>query len=36
MKAFARFNTAEDHELLVQGIIKEKKIRSRIKELNLL
>jgi transcriptional adapter 2-alpha len=24
MKVFARFNTADDHERLVQGIIKEK------------
>ena len=24
MKVFARFNTAEDHEKLVHGIIKEK------------
>lgn len=30
MKVFARFNTAEDHEKLVQGIIKEKEIRQRI------
>jgi len=27
MKVFARFNTPEDHEKLVQGIIKEKQIR---------
>jgi transcriptional adapter 2-alpha len=33
MKVFARFNTAEDHESLVQGIIKEKEIRQRIEEL---
>jgi transcriptional adapter 2-alpha len=33
MKVFARFNTAEDHEKLVQGIIKEKQIRQRIEEL---
>lgn len=30
MKVFARFNTAEEHERLVQGIIKEKEIRQRI------
>jgi transcriptional adapter 2-alpha len=30
MKIFARFNTAEDHEKLVQGIIKEKELRQRI------
>ena len=34
MKVFARFNTPEDHEKLVQGIIKEKQIRLRIEELN--
>ena len=33
MKVFARFNTAEEHEKLVQGIIKEKEIRQRIEEL---
>ncbi len=33
MKVFARFNTAEDHEKLVQGIIKEKELRQRIQEL---
>ncbi len=33
MKVFARFNTADDHEKLVQGIIKEKQIRQRIEEL---
>ena len=33
MKVFARFNTSEDHEKLVQGIIKEKQIRQRIEEL---
>jgi transcriptional adapter 2-alpha len=33
MKVFARFNTPEDHDKLVQGIIKEKQIRQRIAEL---
>jgi len=33
MKVFARFNTPEDHEKLVEGIIKEKQIRQRIEEL---
>lgn len=33
MKVFARFNSAEEHERLVQGIIKEKEIRQRIEEL---
>ena len=33
MKVFARFNTSDDHEKLVQGIIKEKQIRQRIEEL---
>ena len=30
MKVLARFNTPEDHEKLVQGIIKEKQLRQRI------
>ena len=33
MKVVARFNTPENHEKLVQGIIKEKQIRQRIAEL---
>ena len=33
MKVLARFNTPEDHEKLVQGIIKEKQLRQRIAEL---
>lgn len=33
IQVFARFNSAEDHEKLVQGIIKEKEIRQRIEEL---
>lgn len=33
MKVFARFNTPEDHEKLVEGIIKEKQLRQRIEEL---
>ena len=30
MKVFARFNCCEEHERLVQNIIKEKHIRQRI------
>lgn len=33
MKVFARFSTADEHEKLVQGIIKEKQIRQRLEEL---
>lgn len=33
MKVVARFNTPEDHERLVQNIIKEKQLRQRIAEL---
>jgi transcriptional adapter 2-alpha len=33
MRIFARFNSLEDHEQLVQGIIREKQIRQRIEEL---
>lgn len=34
MRVFARFSkTAEEHEHLVQGIIREKQIRQRIQEL---
>ena len=33
LKPFARFNTIEDHEKLVEGIIREKEIRQRIEEL---
>ena len=33
MKVLARFNTPEDHEKLVQDIIKEKQLRQRIAEL---
>ena len=33
MKVFARFSSPEEHEQLVQGIIKEKQIRVRIEEL---
>lgn len=33
MKVFARFSTPEEHEQLVQGIIKEKQIRARLEEL---
>lgn len=33
MKVFSRFSKPEEHELLVQGIIKEKQIRQRIEEL---
>lgn len=33
MRVFARFSSAEEHEQLVQGIIREKQIRQRIEEL---
>ena len=33
LKVFARFNKAEDHEKLVQAVIKERQIRQRIEEL---
>lgn len=33
LRYFARFNTVEGHEKLVQGIIREKQIRQRIEEL---
>lgn len=33
MKVFARFSTPEDHDKLVQGIIKEKQIRQRLEDL---
>lgn len=33
LKVFARFNTADDHERLVQAVIKERQIRQRIEEL---
>jgi len=33
MKVFARFSNPEEHEKLVEGIIKEKQIRSRLEEL---
>jgi transcriptional adapter 2-alpha len=33
MKVFSRFHSYEDHEKLVQGIIREKQIRQRIEEL---
>ena len=33
MKVFARFNTPEDHEKLVQGLIRERQLRARIEEL---
>lgn len=33
MKVFARFNTPDEHEKLVQGIIKERQLRARIEEL---
>lgn len=33
MKVFARFSAPEEHEQLVQGIIKEKQIRSKIQQL---
>jgi transcriptional adapter 2-alpha len=34
MKPFARFNTPQDHEKLVQGIIKERQLRARIDTLS--
>ena len=33
LKIFARFNSQQDHEELVQGIYKEKMLRQRIEEL---
>ena len=33
MRVFARFQTQEEHEALVQGILEEQKLRQRIKEL---
>ena len=30
LKVFARFNTAETHEKLVQAVLKEKQLRQRI------
>ena len=30
LKPFARFNTPEEHEKLVEEVIKEKEIRQRI------
>ena len=33
MKVFARFNNPEEHDKLVQGLIKEKQIRQRIAQL---
>ncbi len=33
MKIFSRFNSSEDHEKLVRGIIKEKELRERVMEL---
>ena len=32
MKIFSRFHTAEDHELLVQGLIREKVLKQKIEE----
>lgn len=34
MKPFARFFTMEKHEMLCQGLVKEKQLRARIDELN--
>ena len=34
MKVLARFNKPEEHELLVQGLIKEKKQSNKITQLN--
>jgi transcriptional adapter 2-alpha len=33
MKVFARFNQVQDHEKLVQALIKERRLRQRIEEL---
>lgn len=33
MKVYARFNSLEDHDKLVQGIIKEKQMRQRLEEI---
>lgn len=33
LKIFARFNTPDDHEKLVQGIYREKILRQKIEEL---
>lgn len=33
MKVFARFSTADEHEKLVQGILREKQIRQRLEYL---
>mmetsp|Transcript_1887 Transcript_1887/g.3299 ORF Transcript_1887/g.3299 Transcript_1887/m.3299 type:complete len:602 (+) Transcript_1887:46-1851(+) len=33
MRVFARFQTAAEHEALVQGLIEEKRIRNRIEQL---
>lgn len=33
LKVFARFNSADNHEKLVQAVIKERQIRQRIEEL---
>lgn len=33
MKPFARFNTPEEHEQLVQSLIRERQIRAKIEEL---
>lgn len=35
LKIFARFNSKEEHEALVQGIYKEKVLKQRIEELRL-
>lgn len=33
MKVFARFNTKDDHEKLVQSLIKERQLREVIEQL---
>ena len=33
LKVFARFNTPEEHEKLVQGIYKERMLKKKIEEL---
>ena len=32
MKCFARFQTADEHEELVQGLIRQKQLRQMIEE----
>lgn len=34
MKPFARYNEADNHDRLVQGLFREKRIRERMKYIN--